>query len=240
MSFVPKYVRIYNTLKSEIINNENIVGEMLPPEPDLCKRFGVSRITIRNAVRLLSENGYVSVRQGIGTKIIYNSVRQDFNGITSVTETFRRQGYDVKTENLVINTITASARLVNDFQITVGSSLLRIQRVQVANGKPVAIMINYLLPRLVENIELYIDGFTSMYELLEKKYNVSIDSTDDEISARNADSEQARLLGINENDALLRIRRICYSNGSPVAVDDVHVVSNAYRIKLNLHGRSVL
>ena len=67
MAMIPEYAKIYNVLKREIISGEFSPGDQIPPEPDLCERFGVSRITVRRAVQTLAQEGYVSVRQGIGT-----------------------------------------------------------------------------------------------------------------------------------------------------------------------------
>lgn len=65
----PRYQQLTETLAREIAEGRHEVGSLLPPEPQLCQRFGVSRHTVREAVRQLCELGLVSRRQGVGTRV---------------------------------------------------------------------------------------------------------------------------------------------------------------------------
>ena len=238
MALIPEYAKIYNTLKREIVSGDFSPGDQIPPEPELCERFGVSRITVRRAIQTLAQEGYVSVKQGIGTQVLDNTVKQDFNGVTSVTETLRKRGYDVAATSMSIETISASNRLAKELQVKEDAALIKVMRVQTADGRPVAIMKNYLIPSLVEGLENYTDKFTSLYEFLEKHFEVSINSAKDEIYACSADNCQAGLLNAPVDTPLLCIRRVCYSDGMPVAVDVVYALGDIYRIELDLHGRN--
>ena len=238
MALIPEYAKIYNTLKREIISGEFSPGDQIPPEPELCERFGVSRITVRRAVQTLAQEGYVSVRQGIGTLVLDNTVKQDFNGVTSVTETLRKKGYDVAATSMSIEKIFASHRLAKELQVKENAALIKVLRVQTADGRPVAIMKNYLIPSMVEGLENSTDKFTSLYEFLEKHFEISINSAKDEIYACSADNYQAGMLNVPENTPLLCIRRVCYSDGMPVAVDVVYALGDIYRVELDLKGRN--
>ena len=65
----PRYQQLSTLLAREIRDGRHPVGSLLPPEPQLCERFGVSRHTLREAVRKLCEQGLVTRHQGIGTRV---------------------------------------------------------------------------------------------------------------------------------------------------------------------------
>ncbi len=67
---LPLYQRVAQALKEEIVSGEYPVGSLLPTEDELCKRFSVSRYTVREALRLLREDHLVSSRQGAGTIVV--------------------------------------------------------------------------------------------------------------------------------------------------------------------------
>ena len=67
------YQRVYEALKSQIETAKYPTGTLLPPEPELEKLFSVSRTTIRKAVSMLAEEGYVYVKQGKGTSVLCGS-----------------------------------------------------------------------------------------------------------------------------------------------------------------------
>lgn len=69
MSSAPRYQRVAATLQNAIAQGEHPVGSLLPPEPQLCEQFGVSRHTLREAVRILCEMGLLVRQQGVGTRV---------------------------------------------------------------------------------------------------------------------------------------------------------------------------
>lgn len=76
--------------------------------------YQVSRTTIRKAVKLLSDEGILSVRQGCGTMVMDIRTTQNYNQVTSVTESLRKRGYDVTTGSMMIDVIPASRDIAAD------------------------------------------------------------------------------------------------------------------------------
>ena len=95
MARYPAYSMVYDTLKQEIIDGDIAIGELLPPEPELERRFQVSRTTVWKAVELLSRDGFVRAQQGKGTEVLNNKTKQNLNGVTSISETLRKRGCTV-------------------------------------------------------------------------------------------------------------------------------------------------
>ncbi len=74
----PRYLQIAETLREEIHRGEHPVGQHLPTESALCKRFGTSRFTARAALRLIEEMGLISRRRGSGTTVLSAEAQNDF------------------------------------------------------------------------------------------------------------------------------------------------------------------
>ena len=94
---IPRYQWVYNSLKSRIEVEDFKVGDFLPPEPELQRLFNVSRTTVRRAVEMLAQQGFVYIRQGRGTEMLDFKATQKLRYVTSFSETLREQGFAVRT-----------------------------------------------------------------------------------------------------------------------------------------------
>jgi GntR family transcriptional regulator len=238
MGRIPAYMRVYDILKRQILEKEYQVGQFLSPEPILEKKFNVSRTTIRKAIEMLSREGFVSVKQGKGTEILDYRTMQNLNYVSSISETLQEKGYKVSTKDIVIDFIEADASLASEFNINQGDKIVRIQRIKLADSKEIAIMKNYLLPSMVEGIENCDKSFISLYKFLEENYNIYIDATRDKISAKSANSKEAKMLEVSEGYALLTIKRTCYEASKPVCIDDICIIGDRYEFNVNMSGRN--
>ncbi len=235
---IPAYVRVYNSIRKQIEDGDYKVGDLLPPEPMLEKNYKVSRTTIRKAAEMLFRDGFVLAKQGKGTEVLDPKTVQKLNYVTSFSETLRENGYEVSSKSMHIDFVIPSNNIALDFQIEPDSHVIRIQRIQLANEKPIAIITNYLLPEMVPGIENYAGKFSSLYEFLEMKYNIIIDSATDFIKAKAASFVEAEMLQIPINSPLLVLYRITYSNNKPFEVVELNIVADKYEFCVHMTGRS--
>lgn len=233
----PAYAQIYNVLKREIIEGEFVIGSLLPPEPELEKRFHVSRTTVRRAVDLLSREGFVKAQQGFGTQILDYKTKQNLNAITSMSETLRQKGHEVSPKSMYIDIVAPSPHIAKDLGIAEDEKVARVQRIQLVDGHPIAIMKNYIPASLAPGIENHVSEIKSLYQFLENRYNISIENAHDRISARNADFSEAQMLEVEVGAALLYMRRVCYAGGRPVCADRISIVGEKYELDINMTGR---
>ena len=233
----PAYLRVYNTLRTRIMESVYAVGDLLPSEPELEKQFLVSRTTVRKAVDMLSHDGMVEAKQGRGTVVLDYATTQNINQVTSVSETLERRGCVVSTKNMHIDTIPASARLAKELETVQGTPLIRIQRLQIADDRPIAIFKNHLIPELVPNIQNYLGKFNHLYDFLEEHYGLLIDAARDRISARSATFEEAEMLHVPVDTALIYLVRTCYSGGRAIEVDHCRILGSVYEFEVQMNGR---
>ena len=238
MTNKPIYIIIYDKLKSAIKGGTYPPGSFLPTEQELETLYQVSRTTIRRAVKLLSDEGILSVRQGCGTMVMDIRTTQNYNQVTSVTESLRKRGYYVTTGSMMIDVIPASRDIAADLFIPEGTPVARIQRLQLADGRPVTLMENYIEYAKVPGIEQHSGHFVALYQFLEETYGLIIDATRDRISAKSADFLEARVLEIEPKTALLVIRRISYYQDKPVSIDHVRIIGSQYEAEISGKGRS--
>ncbi|MEM1486153.1 GntR family transcriptional regulator [Oscillospiraceae bacterium PP1C4] len=237
MGNLSAYMIVHDLLKDDIKNGKYPVGEFLPTEPELERIFEVSRTTIRRAVKLLAKEGLVEARQGRGTTVLDFRTKQDLNQVTSVTESLRRKGYAVRTKSMYIDTIPATEKLAQELQIPLGELIARVQRIQLADEKPVVIMKNYIPYSLVPGIEQWVNRFSALYQFLEEVYHLEIDSAADKIYAKAADFTESEMLGTSPGTALLCIRRVCSQELRPICVDQVSILGDLYELEISMNGR---
>lgn len=233
----PAYVKVYNALKKDILNGDYAIGGLIPSEPELERRFSVSRTTIRKAVEILSREGMLSAKQGRGTMVLDSKTSQNLNAVSSISETLRLKGYEVTSRAMQIDITEASQSVSRQLGVEAGAEVYRIQRIQLADGKPVAIMRNFILPSKVPGLMKYVDKFTSLYEFLEQRYDINIDSAKDSISARCADFQESAMLNVEPGSAILYMRRVTFENDEPVTADRISIVGDKYEIDINMQGR---
>ena len=149
-----KYLSIYEDLKEEIINGTYPIGGLFPAEPELQTLFGVSRITVRHAVQLLVDEGYLQRIHGVGTVVVSQkeslqlqnllSFSEEYKGAAvhlsltrnelirpnvSLYQLFKEKGYSVKNANETIESVIADKKIADYLHVKEGSPLLFVQRV---------------------------------------------------------------------------------------------------------------
>ena len=234
---IPRYLWVYNSLKTEIEAQNLKVGDYLAPEPELQRRFQVSRTTIRKAVEMLGQQGFLYIKQGKGTQILDFKATQKLGFVTSFSETLREQGFAVTQADITVEHVSAPRRIAADLKVEPGALVVKIERTTMANGAPIALMTNYLLPELAPDIEKRIAGMNSLYEFLESEYNLLLEAATDFISARQAAPQEARKLQVPDSSPLLVVRRVTTSGGRPIEAALLLIVADKYEYCVPLKER---
>lgn len=170
------FVLTRNEIENYISDNDLKEGDLLPSEAQLCKIFGISRGTLREAMRVLEEEGVVIRKQGVGTFISKNKtfIRSTLDRNEGVTEMILGKGMIPGSKLKEIKTIKANEKLAKKLQISLGESLFVISRVRTADEIPIAYTTDYL-PYSLTSGEFPINFVQeSLYNYLEEKLNIKI------------------------------------------------------------------
>lgn len=231
------YQRVYQSLKEDILSSHYEIDTLLPTEAELETLHGVSRSTIRKAMELLAKDGYIDIKQGRGTMVKNFPAKQNYNHVTSVTESLKKRGCIVETKNLYIEKIKPNESIAKKLSLSSKEQIAHIQRVQTADGIPICIMENYIPYQLVPSIEAETQ-ISSLYQFLESIYHFEIEHTKDRIYARTANFYEAQILCVPVGSALLFVDRICFDpNGCPICYDHVKILGSHYEIEIEGRGR---
>jgi GntR family transcriptional regulator len=202
----------------ELINNTELGGR-LPSEPKLAQKLGVSRATLREAMRTFEMQGLLRRRQGVGTFVLRprHVIESGLEVLESIETLAERISLPVSLGSLEIEEIKADAEVAESLELKQESTVLKVSRVIHAEDRPIAFLVDILPRMILSNND--VDGcFTgSVLDLLLKKGDPVLRNSKCEISAISVKQEVARILNIQRGDALLCFKAILYSErGSPV------------------------
>lgn len=181
-------------------------GEKLPSEPDLARKLGVSRATLREAMRAFEGQGLIRRRQGVGTFIVEHThtIESGLEVLESIETQAKRIGLDVSVGNLKVQEIEADETQAQYLVIKTGTKVTKITRVIIAENRPVAYLIDLLPAEILPEDELKTGFNGSVLDWLLKKGTPALANSSAEIQAVAAHTEVARALQIQRGDVLLK------------------------------------
>lgn len=222
----PLYRQLYARLAEQIYSGEITAGERIPPERELADSLNVSRITARQAIDALVENGMVYREQGRGTFVAEPKMRGVI-GFTSFSEEMIARGLQPSSIVITQALVNVDEKLQKALKIGADDKVLHLVRLRLADGKPVALQSSYLPHRLCPGLENEPFGSQSLYSILREKYSVNPSWTEAEVEVVHASTEEARELHIEKNDPVLVIKGITFTESFEV----VESVRTIYRGK---------
>lgn len=197
------YLRLQREL-GEMISKAQ-PGERLPTEPELAVQMGVSRSTLREAMRSFETQGKLIRRQGAGT-FIADTTRVFEAGLEvleSLETIANRMGLDISMGGLTIEKIKADGHLSSIFTIPENTELMSVSRVIYVKGQPASFLCDILAGDTLTSLELN-NGFTgSVLDLLIQKGNPTLEQSRTEIKVIPAPPQVARALDIQRGEGLL-------------------------------------
>lgn len=211
----PRYKRLQKRIEEGIGSDLLPPNAPLPAEREIATLTGLSRVTVRKAMRTLVEKGAIVQRQGSGSFVADSAprVEQSLSRLTSFSEDMARRGLESESVWLERGLFMPSPEEVVALALSSGDSVARIARMRTAGGRPMAIERASLPPDLLPNPTAVT---RSLYEVLGRDGNRP-ERALQKISAINLSEEDAELLGIAPGDAGLKIERTSYLPGGRVA-----------------------
>lgn len=229
------YSSVYETLKREITDGILTPGQLLPTEQELEERFQVSRTTVRKAIGLLREEGYVNVRQGYGTTVLNISTTQKLAQISSITETLRDEGHIVTVQSMSIAQITTPDYLTCYFPEN--TPLYCLERILCSDGAPINYSTTYLLASMVPNFDQYVNHFTGLYSFLESKYGIRLTEATETLSAAMASFAESHILNVPCGTPLLISKRLTNVGDTLFEYGINRLIGEKYKYVIHMQGR---
>ena len=216
---------------SQLITNSEI-GERLPAEPELAKKMGVSRATLREAMRTFEGQGFVRRKQGVGTFIVGQTkvIDSGLEVLESIETLAHRISLPVSMGAMKVTEIHANLEESKALHDSEGSPLVKISRVIDAEKRPVAYLTDILPQNVLPKGDLS-SGFTgSVLDLMLKRGTPRFSKSFTDIQAVSASPDIAKLLEIQRGDVLLLfIARLYDENGEVVDYSSSYFLPGYFR-----------
>jgi len=177
----------------------------LPSEPTLAKRMGVSRATLREAMRSFEGQGMIRRRQGVGTFVaakvpVLDTGLEELESLETIAQ---RSGLTVKMGELQVEQVEADEELARLLNLKVGAELTQVRRIIFTETRPIASLVDTLPADILAADELRSDFTGSVLDLLLRRGDPKLTQSRTEIKATGATPEVARALQIQRDDVLL-------------------------------------
>jgi GntR family transcriptional regulator len=210
----------------ESFRNGGFGGLKLPPEGELAAQLGVSRATLRGALRSLEDQGLITRRRGIGTLINSHAARSSvsLSRVVGFHQLIRESGYQSEMAWTRVTEAPASAELAARVNCSEGAPIFRVERLLLADAVP-AIHIVEHIPHDEVTRAFTADEFpNSIFEFADDYCRYRIDQTILEIGAMTAQDELATILSVPEGAALLELVELHYCGSVPRMFSNIYAV----------------
>ncbi|GGQ74425.1 GntR family transcriptional regulator [Streptomyces flaveolus] len=211
---VPLYHQLAQQLEAAIERGVLTPGSLLGNEADLSVRLGLSRPTVRQAIRSLVDKGLVVRRRGVGTQVVHSRVRRPLK-LSSLYDDLAAAGQDPATRVIRKESVPAGADVAAALGVAEGAGVTVLERLRLTHGRPVAVLCNYLPGGLLD-LDTGRLASTGLYRMM-RAAGITLHSARQTVGARSATGEEAARLDEREGAALLTMRRTAYDDtGRPV------------------------
>ncbi|WP_417531796.1 GntR family transcriptional regulator [Marinobacter lipolyticus] len=213
---LPLYVQIRDSLRRQILDGTYQVHERLPSENEMMTVFGVSRITIRQALRDLHNEGLVFSAQGKGTFVSKPKAVQNVQRLEGFGEAMAAQGYEASARVLSIQQLKAPKAVAAALDLQSGDEVIEVKRVRYLNRSPVCIENSYF-PMDVGRQMFSLDLSGDIFPMLENLFGIPLGGADISLDAILADDEAQQYLNLKTGEAILRVERLTHNrDGRPI------------------------
>jgi GntR family transcriptional regulator len=229
---------IRDKLASRISSGAIAPGARLPTEPELAAELGVSRATLREALRSLEEDGFVTRRRGAGTYATHRPrLRNNLDVNFGVTAMIRAAGMAPGTERARTTQEQADADEAYALDLEPGDPVSVLERVRTADGRPVVFSRDVVPSVRVGVRALEGIGEGSLYDLLARRAGGAVENGIVSIEPGRADRTLARSLDIKVGAPLLYLRQVDYDReGTPLLLSHEHHVADAFEFSVVRRG----
>ncbi|GMQ61434.1 GntR family transcriptional regulator [Vallitalea maricola] len=214
MKSIDTPIPLYYKLKQEIIrmieDEEVNADELIPSERDMMEKYDISRTTVRKAIDVLVNEGYLYKIHGKGTYVKGKKFAQGLLKLTSCTEMLRSKGFDPISKVLKYDVFTPSKRIIHHMNLDNKDKVFYTERVNLIEGTPINYTKSYIPYKYVPSIENFNFNNNSIYKTLSKVYKIDIIGTNRTVEAVLPSEELAKALDVSLNLPLLKFNGWVY------------------------------
>jgi len=231
----PLYEQIKKTLRQQILDGRYAPLDRMPSEHELIDRYGVSRITVRQALGDLERDGLIFRLHGKGSFVSKPKATQDLSRLQGFGEAMAGLGRVAFNRVRSLKLVKATPAVAAALELAPGSPVTQIKRVRALDHEPVSVELSHVPGEwhaLMERADL---ASRDLYDVLENDAAVDIGHAEVSLEARLADAAVAKDLRIAAGDAVLHLERLTRdSAGRAIDHDLITFRGDAFRYRLKV------
>lgn len=235
---IPLYTQIRELLRACILDGTYAGGGKLPSEHDMVRGFGVSRITVRQALNDLQKEGLIFKIHGKGTFAARPKAVQKLVRVEGFGEAMSGAGRETFSRVLGHRVIRAGASMSARLKIAEGAEVMEIRRQRYLDRNPISLDVTYVPVTIGTRLIKEDLARRDVFEILDNDYGFALECAELKIDAINADTSLAQLLAIEEGAAVMRIERLTYtSHAQPIDFEYLYYRGDAFQYHVRVGRR---
>jgi len=214
MSF---YHQLMDILIDEIKEKLN-PNEKMMSEREICKKYDISRTTVRLALQELENMGYIYKRSGKGTFVaeLMQNGKKNLMDHYSFTDQMRLLGKVPQTKVLKFEIVNSYKDIAEKLGLNSGDEVYYLKRLRLADGVPMMVETSYIPVENFKGLEEHIVAKRPLYEIFREDYNEEVKTADEAFSASLINDKEATLLEVKKGSACLRLTRMAFNKKNRV------------------------
>lgn len=222
----PLYSQVEDAIAARI-GDDLHPGDRLPTEDELIRQFAVSRITVRHAVQNLVARGLIVTEQGRGTFVARARIEQPLTALTGFVEDMEAIGLGASARVVTSERRTVDRETAEALGQPVGSAARFIERVRLAEGRPVSFDQTWLPEEIGARVAAEDLSEEPIFKLLEERFGIPLIEATYRLEATTADTDLAARLETEPGASVLRVVRTTYTTGQrPIDHELLHYLGD--------------
>jgi len=221
---IPAYYQIYKYIIDKVDLGEWKPDSQIPSEVELADLFNVSRMTLRQALNMLKQEGVIISKQGIGSFVSGKKITQSLKSLTGFSQDMKERGFNPTSRVMVNELIVPEPSISEKLNIPIGEKIVKLKRLRFAGNVPMSIEIAHLDAAKFSGLLNY-DLSQSLYHILKTEFGVVLHNAKQQLQIGFPNEEQASLLEIVESVPIMKMQRITFDQFE----NPIEFVTSIYR-----------
>ncbi|WP_395704116.1 GntR family transcriptional regulator [Aquabacterium sp.] len=231
----PLYAQIKQLLRERILDGSYQPHQQMPSEAEMMASFGVSRITVRQALADLQNEGLIFRLHGKGTFVSKPKAFQDLGRLQGFGEAMREHGYESFNRVLSMQSVQPPAAVAERLRLPRRGKATELRRLRFLNREPISLDLSYLPPALGQRLGRKDLATRDIFAILENDFGLALGHADLQIGSALADETLAGLLRVEEGAPVLQIERTTHlADGTPIDHELLYYRGDAFQYKVRV------
>ncbi len=231
----PLYARLRDDLRARILEGRLRPLAQLPSESALTARHGVSRITVRQALADLQQEGLIVRVHGKGSFVSRPQVAQDVTRLQGLAEALARDGHEVRSRALSTRDVAATAAVAERLQVPVRTPVTELTTLRYLDRQPLSINVSYVDRALGDRLRKARHATRDFLAIYEQEFGLAIGHAEVEIDAQAAGAAVAKALKQKAGAPVLHVQRVLFTrDGRALHFESSRYRGDAFRYRLRI------